>query len=176
MADTTRKLDVRPSSGFGRNQQLSVASILALVSGTMAIAMGYFPLTNTYSLLLGGLAILLSARATLYAWTGTVYARTFPPIALCLSILAMTFCFAWPWYCAGALDNYLPGGSPKTEMPSTLPDTTQAVSTPVAPADVVPEAQRRNDLETYRQMKEQAEKEKALKNKIETVKPPRPPE
>lgn len=181
MASITTKTDTKVGSGFGRNQQISVASIFALMSAAMAIAMGYFPLTNTYSLLFGGLAVLLSARATLYAWTGTVYTRAFPPIALSLSILAMTFCFAWPWYCAGALDDYLPAMARQAEKPATVPENTQPINTPpvitqVAPVDAVPDAQRKDDLETFRQIKEQAEKEKAQKRLNEAVKPPRPPE
>ncbi len=159
MSDTAPKINApkqsdgpRPIKALGRNQQVSVASLIAIFLGLAALFLGFSPLTNTYSLLPAGLALLLSFRATLYAWTGTVYARGLPVVALAISALAMAFCCVWPYYGDDVLDRYDAWRNP----PEADPNAPDAGATPDRSCSpTVSETQRKADEEIQRQIKKQ---------------------
>ena len=161
------KTDSKFGSGFGANQQISVAAIFAIFIGLLAIGLGYFPLTNTYSLLFGGVALLIAARAALYAISGTVYARGMPVVAVIFTLIAMTFCIGWPYVGDRVNDMIDEWRNPAEPEPAvTQPETT---------LDAAAEARRKADIETYRKNKEEMLKQKA-KEATEAEKPPKPPE
>ena len=156
---------------FGANQQISVASILAILIGVLAVGTGYFPETNTYSLLAGGTAVLLSARATLYALAGSVFARGLPVLALFFSLAAMLFCLGWPYISEDVTDRVTQWWN-ATQTAQPAPSRTDSETKQNASTDAVQDEKRLKDTETYRIIKEAAGKSE----NDTAVKPPKAPE